>query len=137
MTSRSRVVHGLVLDAGALIAIDRNTETGRALLRRARANRWPILVPAGALAQAWRNGTRQARLAAFLGAIDGPTILPLTERDARAAGELCGSTGTADVVDASVIVCALLYQHHIVTSDPGDMRLLNPEIPLIMSGTSG
>jgi hypothetical protein len=131
VTSRNQDVRGLTFDAGALIAIDRNAETARALLRRARAHRWPILVPAGALAQAWRSGARQARLAAFLGVIDGPTVLPLTERDARAVGELCGRTGTADVVDASVIVCALLYQHHIVTSDPTDMRLLNPGVPLI------
>jgi hypothetical protein len=36
------------------------------------------------------------------------------------------------VVDASVMICALLYQHHIVTSDPSDMRLLNPGVPLIV-----
>lgn len=131
MSRRGQEVRGRTLDAGALIAIDRNDETGRALLQRAKARRWPILVPAGALAQAWRSGTRQARLAAFLGAVDGPTILPLSERDARAAGELCGSTGTADVVDASVMACALLHQNHIVTSDPTGMWLLNPDTPII------
>jgi hypothetical protein len=83
------------------------------------------------LAQAWRSGTRQARLAAFLGAIDGPTILPLTERDARAAGELCGRAETADVVDASVMMCALLHRYYVVTSDPTDMRMLSPGTPLI------
>ncbi|MGH8897712.1 MAG: PIN domain-containing protein [Egibacteraceae bacterium] len=121
---------GLTLDAGALIAIDRNTEDARALIRRALAHGWALTVPAGALAQAWR-GARQARLAGFLKAKDGPTIVPLDGRIARAAGEVCGRTGTADVIDASVVVCALLRKDHVVTSDPSDIARLDPAIPLI------
>ncbi len=129
--SRTRPVHELTLDAGALIAIDRNTEDARALVQRALANGWPLTVPAGALAQAWRGRSQHARLARFLKAKDGPTIAPLDARNARAAGELCGWTGTADVIDASVAVCALVRRDHVVTSDPGDIRRLDPEIPLI------
>lgn len=121
---------GLTLDAGALIAIDRNAEDARALITRALAHGWTLTVPAGALAQAWRGG-RQARLAAFLEVKDGPVIAPLDGRTARAAGELCGRTGTADAVDASVAVCALVRHHHVVTSDPADIARLDPAIPLI------
>ncbi|MGH8933226.1 MAG: PIN domain-containing protein [Egibacteraceae bacterium] len=124
-------MNGLILDAGALIAIDRNTEDARALVRRALSNGWPLTVPAGALAQAWRGGGQQARLAGFLKAKGGPTIAPLDGRSARAAGELCGQTGTADVIDASVAVCALIRRDHVVTSDPGDIADLDPAIPLI------
>ena len=41
----------------------------------------------------------------------------------KAAGLLCGATGTADVVDAAVAACAWLYDD-VVTSDPDDMRRL-------------
>jgi len=52
-------------------------------------------------------------------------------RAARAAGELCGRTGTADVIDASVLLCALARGDRIVTSDPGDLRRLDPAVPVI------
>lgn len=58
---------GLTLDAGALIALDRGGRNARALLRTALAQERYITVPAGALAQAWRGGPRQARLARSLG----------------------------------------------------------------------
>jgi len=128
--SGTRPVTGLTLDAGALIAIDRNAEDARALLRRALAHKWALTIPAGALAQAWR-GSRQARLAGFLAAKGGPTIAPLDSRAARAAGELCGKTGTSDVIDASVAVCAMVRHDHVVTSDPADIARLNPSIALI------
>ena len=60
----------VVLDAGALIEFDRGAERMRALVRLARQRAVPLIVPAGALAQAWRDGRRQARLAALVGAPD-------------------------------------------------------------------
>ncbi|MGQ0778009.1 MAG: hypothetical protein ACT4NY_26965 [Pseudonocardiales bacterium] len=82
MTPDRTAVRGLTLDAGALIAIDRGDEDIRALLRRARAHGWPIVIPAGTLAQAWRGGTRQARLAGFLRARrDRPVLHPLDGTD--------------------------------------------------------
>jgi hypothetical protein len=126
-------VSGLTLDAGALIAIDRGAEDVRALLRRARAHGWPILIPTGALAQAWRGGERQARLAGFLRTRrDGPVLHPLDGSVARAAGELCGRTATADVIDASVVLCARRHGHHAVTSDPHDLAILDATLPVVV-----
>ncbi|MGQ0772922.1 MAG: PIN domain-containing protein [Pseudonocardiales bacterium] len=133
MTRGRTAVRGLTLDAGALIAIDRGDEDIRALLRRARAHEWPIVIPAGALAQAWRGGSRQARLADFLRARrDRPTLHPLDAAVARTAGELCGRTGTTDVIDASVVLCARSHGYHAVTSDPGDLIRLDGTVPLVI-----
>ncbi|MGQ0773946.1 MAG: hypothetical protein ACT4NY_05940, partial [Pseudonocardiales bacterium] len=121
------------LTTGALIAIDRGNEDIRALLRRARAHDWPIVIPAGALAQAWRGGIRQARLASFLRARrDRPVLHPLDGTVARTAGELCGRTGTTDVIDASVVLCARSHGYHAVTSDPGDLAHLDDTVPLVI-----
>ena len=50
---------------------------------------------------------------------------------ARAAGQLCGARGTSDVVDASVVLCARARKHAVVTSDVGDLRRLDPALPLV------
>jgi hypothetical protein len=81
-------------------------------------------------AQAWRDGRRQARLARFLGAPQ-VEIETLDDRRAREAGQLCGIRGTADVIDASVVLCARARGHRIVTSDPEDIRRLDSRLPMI------
>ena len=79
----------IVLDAGALIALERGDRRVLFLLRDARAGRERIIVPAGVLAQVWRDGARQVRLASLIG--DSRTeIEPLDEVVAKAAGALCG-----------------------------------------------
>lgn len=115
----------LVLDAGVLIALDRNDRSAWALLRVAADAADAVHVPTGAIAQAWRDGRRQALLSRALThcdevALDGPL--------ARAAGLLCGLASTADVIDASVAVTAAGVSRHegvaILTSDPDDIRHL-------------
>ena len=121
---------GLTLDAGGLIAFDRNDRSLVGLVLRALELELEIVVPAGALAQAWRDGRRQARLARLLGSSQ-VRIEPLDDRGARAAGQLCGVAGTRDIVDASVVLCARARAHSIATSDVDDLRLLAPELRLI------
>jgi hypothetical protein len=57
---------GIVLDAGAPIALDRGDKRMIALLQRALAQDRTFRVPAGVVGQAWRNGRVQATLARFL-----------------------------------------------------------------------
>lgn len=100
----------------------------RALVRRALSERGDIAIPAGVLAQSWRDGRRQANLAALIG---DPRIRveAMTEEVAKAAGVLCGWTSTADVVDASVVLCARRQGRGVViTADAADMRRLDPHI---------
>src|SRR5664280_576775 len=70
----------IVLDAGALIAVDRADRRVIRLLELAPG----IHVPAGALAQAWRNPARQVRLVRVV-ASDGGVIHPLDAASAPAA----------------------------------------------------
>ena len=111
----------LLLDAGALIAIDKRDPRVRFALRAAQEEGIPVRSAATAVAQVWRDGAPQANLAGGLASID---VLPLSADDARQVGELLGATGTTDVVDAHVAVLAEPGDR-ILTSDPKDMdRLL-------------
>jgi hypothetical protein len=112
----------LVLDAGALIALDRNDRSTWAMLRNAADDSAEVSVPAGAIAQAWRDGSRQALLARALSHCDE---VPLDSTLARATGLLCGQAGTTDIVDASVALIAAARSRGgpvaLVTSDPTDI----------------
>jgi predicted nucleic acid-binding protein len=119
-----------VLDAGALIAFERGERTMVALVVRARERGRPLLVPAGVVAQVWRDGRRQARLATLLGSAP-VEVVPLTDFAARAAGQLLGVAGAVDVVDASVAWLARDRGARVVTSDPDDLRHLDPELEIV------
>lgn len=119
----------LVLDAGALIALDRNDREVWALLRVAADAGGIVQVPAGVIAQAWRGGRRQVLLSRALRhchdvALDGVA--------ARAAGLLCGRTGSSDVIDASVAVTAAALARSedvvVLTSDSGDIGRLTLDL---------
>ncbi|WP_375475780.1 PIN domain-containing protein [uncultured Jatrophihabitans sp.] len=120
----------LVLDAGALIAIERADRDTAAVIEAARQDRREIVVPAGVVGQVWRGGSRQARLARLLNARD-VVVEPLTDAGARAAGILCGAAGTADVVDASVVLAARRRHATVISSDRPDLRQLDPTIPVV------
>jgi predicted nucleic acid-binding protein len=119
-----------VLDAGALVAFERNDRRIRRLVELAAEHGASVHVPAGVIGQVWRDGSRQARLARLLksGLLD---VRDLDLDEARAAGSLCGIAGTADVIDASVALLARRHHAAVVTSDPDDLRPLDPELSLI------
>jgi len=123
-------VSGITLDTGALIALDKNDRRMVVALQVALEAKLPVRIPAGAVGQAWRDGTRQARLARLLGSrhVD---IEPLDDARARAAGQLCGVAGTDDLVDASVVLCARRHGDRVFTSDVGDLRRLDKRVTLV------
>ena len=122
---------GLTLDAGALIAFERNDRRVVALLARALAHELPLVVPAGVVGQVWRDGRRQARLARLLAA-DEVEVEILDDRRARAAGQLCGVKRTADVIDASVVLGARERGDRVVTSDPDGLGRLDATLEMIV-----
>jgi predicted nucleic acid-binding protein len=124
-------VAGVTLDTGALIAIERGDRRLQALLEEAAAAGSELAVPAGVVAQAWRGSSRQARLARFLG-LAMVTVVALDDPHARAAGALCGNAGTADVIDASVVICARARDHAVVTADPDDLAALDPALRIVV-----
>ena len=128
--TRARTAPGLVLDAGALIALDRGDKRMIALLDRALTQGRAFRVPAGVVGQAWRDGRVQVTLARFLRS-EEVEIVPLDEQLARSCGELCGATSSADIIDASVVILARQRRDPIVTSDPNDLRRLDPSAQII------
>ena len=128
--TRTRTAAGIVLDAGALIALDRGDKRMIALLQRALTQRRALRVPAGVVGQAWRDGRVQVTLARFLQS-EEVEIIPLDEQLARSCGELCGATNSMDIIDASVVILARERRDPIVTSDPNDLRRLDPAAQII------
>lgn len=128
--TRTRTAAGIVMDAGALIALDRGDKRMIALLGRALAQGRRFRVPAGVVGQAWRDGRVQATLARFLRSVE-VEIVPLDEQLARSCGELCGAKGSMDVIDASVVIVARERRDPIVTSDPNDLRRLDASAQII------
>lgn len=123
-------MNGAVLDAGALVAFERRDRAMVVLVARAFELDARLCVPAGVVGQAWRNGRRQARLAQLL---NSPLVevVPLTDAQARAAGQLCGVTKTRDVIDASVVLLARDRGVCAVTADVDDLARLDPHLELV------
>jgi hypothetical protein len=121
---------GVTLDAGGLIALDRDDRRVVVLLARARETGAPVTVPAPALAQAVRRPERQARLSRLIRQ-PGTDVIALGRVDATHVGRLLAASGTSDIVDAHVVICARRAGQPIVTSDPGDLHQLDPALRLI------
>ena len=117
----------VVLDAGALIAFERADERMRALCREALRKGSKLVIPAGVLGQVWRDASRQVPLRAL---VNGPTsvVLPLDRPLAEAAGVLCARARTSDVVHASVVLVTRRERAIVVTSDPDDLKRLDPNL---------
>ena len=119
----------LVLDTGALMALEGSDRDTWALLGASDRAGGHVHVPAGVVAQAWRDGRRQAQLAR---ALHHCHEVPLDGPNARAVGLLCGATDTSDIVDASVaIIAATLARHQpttVLTSNADDLRTLLTEL---------
>jgi hypothetical protein len=111
----------LVLDSGALVALERND---RPIWRRLKAAQLAGNVPlshAGVVGQVWRGrGPRQALLAKAIEAID---VRALDEVLGLAAGELLAAAKRRDVIDAALVLLAS-DGDDIITSDPGDIEPL-------------
>lgn len=110
----------LVLDSGALIALERNERPMWARLKAAQMAGEPPVTHAGVLGQVWGGGPRQARLSR---ALDGVDVWPLDEPLGRAAGELLGASDLHDVIDAAVVLLAA-DGDEIVTLDRDDFERL-------------
>jgi hypothetical protein len=111
----------LVLDAGALVAVERANRDVVALIKRERlAGRAPV-THGGVIGQVWRGGFgRQALLARLLPALE---VTPLDDNLGRRAGVLLGRAKTSDVIDGAIVLLAS-DDDEILTSDPDDIRKL-------------
>jgi hypothetical protein len=114
-------VSGLILDAGALVAVDRDDRAMIARLQAAAQHGLELRSNAMVVAQAWRDPHgRQAGLARLLRAVDVRTI---DHEMGRAAGVLLAAADTSDPIDATVVLLAEPGDR-ILTSDPADLTKL-------------
>jgi predicted nucleic acid-binding protein len=123
-------VTGLTLDTGALIAMEAGSPRMAVLVEQAMAAGAELAVPAGVVAQAWRGGARQVRIAKLL-QLQVTSIIALDAKLALRVGARCASTGATDVVDVSVAICASDRGHPVITSDPGDIAAIDPALNLV------
>lgn len=112
-----------VLDAGALVAVDRRDRRAAAMLRVLQRRHVPLRTSATVVAQVWRDGRRQANLARVL---RGVGIEALDAADGRSIGALLAAADRDDVVDGHV---ALLVEPGgaVLTGDPSDIAALVAE----------
>ena len=123
-------MNGITFDAGGLIALERNDRRVFSILATALEDGGRILVPATALAQVIRNPARQVRLWRMV-QHDETEVVPLDGSHAQAVGVLLARTGTSDITDAHVVICAQRSGFGVITSDPGDLRRLDPVLRVI------
>jgi len=123
-------VNGVVFDAGGLIALERNDRRVFSILDTALEDEDRIIVPATALAQVIRNPARQVRLWRMI-QFDKTEVIPLDGSQAQAVGALLARTSTSDITDAHVVICAQMAGYAIITSDPLDLKRLDPALRLI------
>ena len=102
----------VVLDAGALIAIDRADARVLRYLDRVERGGMAVRTSSVVVAQVWRDGARQARLTL---ALRGVREVPVDCARSRSIGELLASHGSRDVADGAVVQL----------SDDGDDVLTN------------
>jgi predicted nucleic acid-binding protein len=110
----------VVLDAGALIALDRGSAAVRGYVLLADRALVVLATSSAVVAQVWRGGARQARLTRFLGS-DLLAEVALDPDAARRIGVLAAAVGSRDVVDGHVAMIALERDALVLTSDPEDI----------------
>lgn len=120
----------MILDAGFLISIDRSEQSAHTFIAAAARSGTALHTTHPVVAQVWRDGSRRARLAAFL-----KTITVHSFDHGRPVGRLIAQTGTSDLVDAHLVICAVRLGHDILTSDPDDITaptaMLGPAAPTV------
>ena len=106
----------MILDAGVLISIDRGEDVAQRFVIDDSSSETALQTTHPVVAQVWRNGTRQARLAAFVKTL---TVHPFD--DGAAVGRLLALSSTSDVVDAHLVLLAFRLGEEVLTGDPDDL----------------
>lgn len=108
----------LVLDAGVLIAYERRERAVERWLRQVELDRGRVAIAAPTVAEVWRDGARQARLARLLGSC---LIVDCDQATGRDAGRLLALVGSDDTLDALVVATAARLSAAVLTEDPADL----------------
>jgi predicted nucleic acid-binding protein len=117
---------GVVLDAGAFIALERRNPTMVRLAQLFADHATPLVTSAAVVAQVWRGGRRRQIPVAFL--LRRTTIVDLTSPVARILGCMLGSSRVSDPVDAHVAFLARQRGWPVLSSDADDLLAIDPTL---------
>ena len=117
---------GVVLDAGAFIALERRNRTMVELARRFEIAETPLVTSAGVVAKIWRGGRGRQVPFAFL--LRRTVVVDLTASMARLIGRVLGAMGRSDPVDAHVALLARERRWPVLSSDPDDLLAIDPSL---------
>jgi len=117
---------GVVLDAGAFIALERRSPLMVRLARRFEEERTPLVTSAGVVAQVWRGGTRAQVPIAFL--LRRTEVVDLTYAVAKTLGKMLGVSRTADPIDAHIVLLARERGWTTISSNVGDLHAIDPTL---------
>jgi hypothetical protein len=110
----------VVLDAGAFIAFERGEPAVRGYVLLADQGHVALTTSAAVVAQVWRGGGRQVRLARLLSS-DLVAEVSLDSDESRRIGLLAAAVGASDVVDGHVAAIVSERAAMVLTSDPDDL----------------
>ena len=119
---------GVVLDAGAFLALGRRNRSMVKLAQLFADARTPLVTSAGVVAQVWRGGGQRQVPLAFL--LRRTTVVDITHSVARALGRILGTSGTSDPVDAHIVLLARERDWPVLTSDARDLLAIDPTLQL-------
>ncbi|HTM43423.1 MAG TPA: PIN domain-containing protein [Polyangiaceae bacterium] len=117
---------GVVLDAGAFIALERRDRTMVALTQRFVEAKTLLVTSAGVVAQVWRGGASNQVPISYL--LKRTTVVDLTHARARTLGLMLGASAQSDPIDAHVVLLARERGWPVLTSDPGDLLSIDPTL---------
>ena len=115
---------GVVLDAGAFIALERRNRVLVALMHRLVKSRTPLVTSAGVVAQVWRGGAD--RQVPYL--LQHVQVVSVDHAVARTLGRMLGASATTDPIDAHVVLLARERNWPVLTSDPDDLLAIDPTL---------
>jgi predicted nucleic acid-binding protein len=119
---------GVVLDAGAFIALERRDRVMTHLVMRFSEEHTPLVTSAGVVAQVWREGGRVQVPVGYL--LRRTTVVDLTYAAAKVLGRMLGATRTKDPIDAHIVLLARERGWPVITSDADGLRAIDPALAI-------
>jgi hypothetical protein len=111
----------LLLDTGALIALERNDRSMWRRMKAALLRNEVAVTHGGVVGQAWRGrGSRSALLSLAIASVD---VRAIDESLGKHSGELLARARKSDVIDAALVLLSA-DGDTIATSDPDDLKSL-------------
>jgi hypothetical protein len=122
-------VAGLVLDAGAFIAIERRSPFVTKLLGNLVSSNIRLVTSGAVIAQVWRGGSGSQVPVAML--IRQVEVIALDCNEAKIVGTLLGASRTKDPADGHIVLIAQERRWPVLSSDESDLKAIDPRVDVI------